>query len=72
MDILSSNVVIDKRGNVTCLLSASLDGTLKEFKIKLNKKGNKAVAGYKGSSFPFIGELLPGEVADIHIGESEG
>lgn len=72
MDILSSNVVIDKRGNVTCLLSASLDGTLKEFKIKLNKKSNKAIAEYKGSSFVFIGELLPGEVADIHIGESEG
>lgn len=72
MDILSCNVKTDKRGNVTCRLSTLLDGTPKDFKIKLNRKNNKAVAEYKGSAFAFIGELLPGEVADIHIGENKG
>ena len=72
MDILSCNVETDKRGNVTCMLSTLLDGTPKDFKIKLNKKNNKAVAEYEGSTFAFIGELLPGEVADIHIGENKG
>lgn len=72
MDILSCNVETDKRGNVTCLLSTLLDGIPKDFKIKLNRKNNKAVAEYEGSPFAFIGELLPGEVADIHIGENKG
>ena len=72
MDILSCNVETDKRGNVTCMLSTLLDGTPKDFKIKLNKKNNKAVAEYEGSTFAFIGKLLPGEVADIHIGENKG
>ncbi len=72
LDILSCDVKTDKRGNVTCLLSAMLDGTEKQFKIKLNKKNNKAVAEYKGSSFTFIGKLLPGEVSDIHVGTDKG
>lgn len=72
MDILSCDVKTDKRGNVTCLLSALLDGTEKQFKIKLNKKSNKAVAEYKGSQFAFIGELLPGEVSDIQVGTDKG
>lgn len=71
MDILSCDVKTDKRGNVTCLLSAMLDGTEKQFKIKLNKKNSKAVAEYEGSPFAFIGELLPGEVSTIHIGEDK-
>ena len=72
MDIISCNVETVKRGNLTCMLSTLLDGTPKHLKTKLNKKNNKAIAEYEGSTFAFIGELLPEEVADIHIGENKG
>lgn len=68
LDLLSYDLQTDRRGNVTCQLSALVNGSPKDFEIKLNRKSNRAKVTYDGSSFVFLGELLPGEVANINLG----
>lgn len=71
LDLLDYATEVDKKGNLICTFTANIDGCTRDFKVKLNKKNNKAEAYYDGGRLKFSGKLMPTSVADIQIAEMQ-
>lgn len=71
LQILGNELTFDKRGNVTCRLSVTIDDDPQTITIKLNKRRGEAVATCGENTSALLGRIVPASRATIEQTDGE-